>query len=355
VSADAPDPGAAKGAQPRQRILTLAQSLTAARDLHKANRLDDARQVIQAAMRAAPGSADAFAVAAGIELAAGRPDLALPLAQRAAAIDGSNPDRHRMVGKVLRALGRDGEAAAAFDQALDLVAARPPSADPFEFNSRNPTHHLQARPVNHAQYRRSRHSDRLLASWLKPKTTNADDLARFYFLAENVSQVLSRGVDGALAELGVGRGQSARLLHGMAPGRLLYLFDAFAGVSLGQTAAVDSRTDPSRDMSLEAVKALVGTDEVVYCVGAFPDTVPRAPEATRFCLVHIDGDHRPVLEAGLAHFYPRLNRGGLLIMHDYGNDGRPGVAQCVDAFLADKPEAVVIIPDKTGTAAIVKQ
>src|ERR1700743_1779584 len=87
---------------PKQRVLTLAQSLIAARDLQKAGRLDEARQVIQATLRAAPGSADAHSLGAGIELQAGRPDLALPLAQRAAVIDGPNPERHRSVGKILR-------------------------------------------------------------------------------------------------------------------------------------------------------------------------------------------------------------------------------------------------------------
>lgn len=78
--------------------MTLAQGLVAARDLHRAGRHDEARQVIQAAIRAAPGSADAHSLAASIELAAQRPDLALPLAQRAAQIDSPNPDRHRALG-----------------------------------------------------------------------------------------------------------------------------------------------------------------------------------------------------------------------------------------------------------------
>ncbi len=353
-----PQPAPAPDAQqPKQRVLTLAQSLIATRDLQKANRLDEARQVIQATLRAAPGSADAHSLAAGIELQAGRPDLALPLAQRAAVIDGPNPERHRAVGKILRALGRDGEAAAAFDQALDLMAARPPSGNPADVNWNNPTHHLQARPVNHVVYRRSRHLDRLMAGWLDPKALTTDDLARFYFLADNVAHTLTRGVQGDLAELGVWRGQSARVLRGMAPGRTLYLFDTFAGFPSEQIPEGDSRRDRNlfTDTSLEQVRAFVGTDDVVYVPGTFPETVGKVPPHARFCFVHIDCDLGAPAQYGLEFFYPRVNPGGLIVLHDYGNDSWPGVAQAVDGFLADKPEGVVLIPDKAGSAVIIKQ
>ncbi|HEY1719906.1 MAG TPA: TylF/MycF/NovP-related O-methyltransferase [Magnetospirillaceae bacterium] len=353
-SAPAPSPSPAE--QPKQRVLTLTQSLVATRDLQKANRLEEARGVIQAALRAAPGSADAHSLAAGIELQAGRPDLALPLAQRAAVIDGPNPERHRAVGKILRALGRDSEAAAAFDQALDLMASRPPSGNPADVNWNNPTHHLQARPVNHVVYRRSRHIDRLMAGWLDPKALTTDDLARFYFLADNVAHTLTRGVQGDLAELGVWRGQSARVLRGMAPGRMLYLFDTFAGFPADQIPENDSRRDRNlfTDTSLDQVRAFVGTDDVVYIPGVFPDTVDKVPADTRFCFVHIDCDLGKPAQFGLEFFYPRVNSGGLIVLHDYGNDSWPGVAQAVDGFLADKPEGLVLIPDKAGSAVIIK-
>ncbi len=347
----------AAGAASSRRVMTLAQSLVAARDLQRAGRLDEARQVIQATLRAAPGSADAHSLAAGIELGLGRPDLALPLAQRAAAIDSPNPDRHRAVGRVLRALGREAEAAVAYEQALDLISARPPSSNPADVNWNNPTHHLQARPVNHVVYRRSRHIDRLMAGWLDPKALTTDDLARFYFLADNVTHTLARGVQGDLAELGVWRGQSARVLRGMAPGRTLYLFDTFAGFPSHQVPEGDSRRDRNlfADTSLDEVRAFVGTDQVVYVPGIFPETATKIPPTTRFCFVHIDCDLGDPARFGLEFFYPRVNKGGLIVLHDYGNDSWPGVAQAVDTFLADKPEGVVLIPDKAGSAVIVKQ
>jgi O-methyltransferase len=172
-----------------------------------------------------------------------------------------------------------------------------------------------------------------------------------------VAHTLTRGVDGALAELGVWRGQSARVLKGMAPGRMLYLFDTFSGFPADQIPVGDSRRDRNlfADTSLEAVKSFVGTDEVVYVPGIFPDTAKQVPADLRFCFVHIDCDLGAPAQSGLEFFYPRVNKGGLIVMHDYGNDSWPGVAQAVDTFFADKPEGVVLIPDKAGTAVVVKQ
>lgn len=353
MSADDPQKGAAPPAQPQ--VMTLAQTLATVRELQKNGRLEQARQVAQAAIRAVPGSAEAHRLAGATELAAGRPDLALPLLQRAVGLDAANPDGYRTLGGILKALGRDGEAAGAFEQALKLLAARPPSTDALEINRTSPTHHLQARPLNHARFRRSESFERLIGSWLDVRSHTVDNLARLYFLADNVAHTLTRGVQGALVELGVWRGHSAKVMRAAAPGRMLYLLDTFQGFAPGQLPEGDPRRDLYRDTSLEAVRRFVGTDEVVYCAGLFPETASQIPAATRFAVVHIDGGLGETARLGLEHFYPRLNPGGLMIVHDYGNDGVPDVALAVDAFLADKPEGLVIVPDRAGTAVLVKR
>jgi O-methyltransferase len=48
-----------------------------------------------------------------------------------------------------------------------------------------------------------------------------------------------------------------------------------------------------------------------------------------------------------------MTPGGIMVFHDY-NSGFHGVRKAVDEFLADKPEGVVQIPDKSGTAIVVK-
>jgi O-methyltransferase len=72
----------------------------------------------------------------------------------------------------------------------------------------------------------------------------------------------------------------------------------------------------------------------------------------RFATVHLDCDLYKPTAAGLAYFYPRFSVGGLLILRDYSSDHWSGCAQAIDAFLKDKPERPVLIPDKSGTDII---
>jgi len=71
-------------------------------------------------------------------------------------------------------------------------------------------------------------------------------------------------------------------------------------------------------------------------------------------LVHIDCDLYAPVDAALRYFYPRLITGGFLVIHDYLNFFWNGVGRAVDEFFADKPEKLVPIPDKSGTAVIRK-
>jgi len=73
-----------------------------------------------------------------------------------------------------------------------------------------------------------------------------------------------------------------------------------------------------------------------------------------FCLVHLDCDLYAPFQAALRYFYPRLVSGGFLILHDYANAHWKGAEKAVDEFFADKPEKVIPIPDKSGTAVLRK-
>src|SRR5438105_13966856 len=55
----------------------------------------------------------------------------------------------------------------------------------------------------------------------------SDDYFRYATLGLALQRVLGEGIEGALAEVGVWRGDTSVLLHRMAPDRELYLFDTF--------------------------------------------------------------------------------------------------------------------------------
>lgn len=187
---------------------------------------------------------------------------------------------------------------------------------------------------------------------------NDRDLARLAALALNVRAIEAAGIPGAFAELGVWRGNSAKVIHRLAPGRELYLLDTFGGFDAADTAAdrVAGVAHHFRDVTPEGVRAFVGpSPRVHFVVGRFPDTAGAIPETARFAFVHIDCDlYRPAL-AALAFFYPRMSPKGMIVVHDYASGRWPGLTQAVDEFLADKPEGGVLLPDLSGSIAIVRQ
>ena len=199
--------------------------------------------------------------------------------------------------------------------------------------------------------------DRWRALWTASNPANdRADLARLCMFLENARLVEQERIAGSLAELGVYKGTTAKLLHELMPQRTLWLFDTFEGFDardLAHEEGAAAKPGGFRfdDTSLEAVLRHVGGGERVRaCKGRFPETAAAVPRDERFALVHLDADlYKPTADA-LAFFYPRMSPGGFIVLHDYGSGAWPGVAQAADAFFADKPESLVRIPDKSGTA-----
>ncbi|MEO8485292.1 MAG: TylF/MycF/NovP-related O-methyltransferase [Betaproteobacteria bacterium] len=182
------------------------------------------------------------------------------------------------------------------------------------------------------------------------------DLARLVMFLENVRLIEKERIPGSLAELGVYKGTTAKLLHALLPDRTLWLFDTFAGFDASDLAHETGATGRGfrfDDTSLAAVLRHIGASgRVRACQGHFPATAAAVPDDERFALVHLDADlYKPTADA-LAFFYPRLAPGGFLVLHDYGSGAWPGIGEAVDAFFADKPESIVRIPDKSGTAVV---
>jgi O-methyltransferase len=59
--------------------------------------------------------------------------------------------------------------------------------------------------------------------------------------------------------------------------------------------------------------------------------------------------------AALDFFYPRMEHGGFVFVHDYNSpESNWACARALDEFLADKSEKPVPIPDGWGTAVFRK-
>jgi O-methyltransferase len=219
--------------------------------------------------------------------------------------------------------------------------------------------YLQYKPDLAARHGQIAELPELMAIWTgRQPMPHGGDQARLFLLYYQIKAAAA--LPGAFAEVGVYKGVTARLLRHMAPGRMLYLFDTFQGFAATDVAAerqasgLSVREGHFSDTSLDAVRAFVGSDaHTVYCPGLFPDTAAHVPDGERFALAHFDADLYQPAVAFCEFFYPRMVPGGVMIFHDY-NGGYAGVRQAVDAFFADKPEGVVAMPDKSGSAVVVR-
>jgi hypothetical protein len=187
---------------------------------------------------------------------------------------------------------------------------------------------------------------------------NDRDLVRMLFLAGSIAALQRARVPGAFAELGVWRGNSAKVISRLAPDRLLYLLDTFSGFAPDDAKAEQPGGPIMQhfvDTSVEQVRRFLGASPLHrFIVGRFPDTAAQIPAEECFAFVHLDCDLYAPIRASLEFFYPRLSPGGMIVVHDYASGRWPGVTQAVDDFLADKPESLILIPDTSGTAAFTR-
>lgn len=185
------------------------------------------------------------------------------------------------------------------------------------------------------------------------------DTTRRDMLLLLLREVEERKVDGAIAELGVYRGESARLFHHYAPERDLYLFDTFEGFDATE-AAMDRKSGQAvpeklfADTSEEQVRQYVNpqSEKVKLFAGRFPDTVTDEVRGIRYALVHLDADLYEPIKAGLEFFYARLSKGGVIIVHDY--NAWKGARKAVEEFLQTVPERGVPMPDQSGSFVLIK-
>ena len=184
------------------------------------------------------------------------------------------------------------------------------------------------------------------------------DKVRLYNLWFQVEQLKKNGIRGAFAELGVFKGETARVIHHMDQSRIFYLFDTFEGFTKQDLAKENQTGDRfSIDMfsatSITQVqKHINGNTNLRFKPGFFPDTA-QGLESEIFALVHIDADLYAPTTAALNFFYFKLTHGGVMIIHDY-NHNWDGVPKAINEFIGSIPESLIELSDWQGSAMIIK-
>lgn len=205
--------------------------------------------------------------------------------------------------------------------------------------------------------------------------TDPNDCVRRDMLVLLLRSLNERRVEGDLAELGVYRGLTARLFHQYMPDRMLHLFDTFEGFSKEDLAAEQQRKNFTSftggqwktakdevellgglfcDTSVEKVLSFIEPRNANIKVnkGKFPASVKPELHNATFAFVHLDADiYEPTL-AGLEFFFPRLSAGGVIVVHDYNT--WPGARKAVQDYFSNKSEIPLPMPDKSGSAVIIK-
>jgi len=153
--------------------------------------------------------------------------------------------------------------------------------------------------------------------------------------------------------------------------RELYLFDTFEGmaqptdrdVAIDGTTAAQLLRDSSKEdqasvwcyASLEEVKRAlysVGYDrtKIHFVKGKVEETIPANAPAN-IALLRLDTDWYESTRHELAHLFPRVSRGGVVIIDDYGH--WKGAKQAVDEYLREqKIKLLLNRVDYTGRIAV---
>ncbi|WP_051639170.1 TylF/MycF/NovP-related O-methyltransferase [Succinivibrio dextrinosolvens] len=187
---------------------------------------------------------------------------------------------------------------------------------------------------------------------------NMQDMHRLYSLILNIRHVMDSAVPGEFAELGVYKGCTAAVLKYYATlnNRKLYLFDTFEGFLDEDLVSYDkNQAKQFNDTSENFVKEYIEADDNVFFVkGYFPESLQKEHCNLKFAFVNLDCDlHKPML-AGLEFFYPRLSNGGMIFLHDYSSGYWEGCKQAIDIFCKKNGCQIVLLPDLSGSAVLVK-
>jgi O-methyltransferase len=164
-----------------------------------------------------------------------------------------------------------------------------------------------------------------------------------------VENVLKHGVPGDLIETGVWRGGATIFMRGILKAygvtdRLVWVADSFEGLPVADYARYPRESEgefhkmAALAVSLDKVRKNFERydlldDQVRFLKGWFSDTLPTAP-IERLAVMRLDGDMYESTMDGLVNLYPKLSRGGFVIIDDYN-----AVKSCnaaVDDFRKDR-------------------
>ena len=189
-----------------------------------------------------------------------------------------------------------------------------------------------------------------------------EDYTRYRTFELMANELIANDIEGAVAELGVYRGDFSSLINSKFKKRKMYLFDTFESFDEDefQKEVEAGRCDKEfisifKNTSIEIVMGKMKYPENIEIKkGYFPNSLNGLEE--KFCFVSLDVDFEKSILEGLRYFYPRLSEGGIIFVHDYNNCFLEGVKVAVKTYESEINERLKKVPlcDRGGTLVICK-
>ena len=174
---------------------------------------------------------------------------------------------------------------------------------------------------------------------IRKETDILFDIPEMYHIYMAVKE--TKKISGDIAEVGVYKGGSARIISHAKGDKTLHLFDTFEGLPAPSHEKDNYGKYPQGRFisAYDEVKSSLSSYPHVYIYkGLFPETANPIRDK-KFSFVHLDVDIYQSTIQCLEFFYPRMNPGGIIISHDYLT--AKGVKMAFEEFFDKKPEPII--------------
>lgn len=176
---------------------------------------------------------------------------------------------------------------------------------------------------------------------------------RIISLIRATEHIVKHNIEGAIVECGVWKGGSImavlQTLIKEKATRPVYLYDTFEGMTEPQDVDLSHIGDSASEMyqksdgkwcysSLEEVKSNLATikfekGKLHFIKGKVEDTIPNDETPEKIALLRLDTDWYESTKHEMTHLFPRLTKGGILIIDDYGHWS--GCKKAIDEYLEE--------------------
>lgn len=216
-------------------------------------------------------------------------------------------------------------------------------------------------------------TDQIDKSFLLDKSTFAVEKYQLDYMRYRTFELLAKEIEenavvGQVAELGVFKGDFAKLINSVFPNRKLYLYDTFESFNseeyMSEVEEIKEfenfREELKSVFKYTSVEKVLGimpySENCIVRKGYFPESVEENDKEERFAFVSLDVDLEQSTYAGLCFFIPRLSEGGYLFIHDYNNGMWGGVKSAVNRYEHENGCRLKKVPicDQCGTLVITK-